>query len=111
MDQAYADQTPEAAPGDYVCLTVKDTGKGIAPDILPHIFEPFFTTKDVGKGTVLGLATVYGIVQQHHGWIKVNSVLGTETVFQIFLPAVKGAATLAEVEAAEPTHNCDGEKP
>jgi len=86
IDAAYADQIPQAVAGDYVCLTVKDTGKGIAPEVLPHIFEPFFTTKDVGKGTGLGLATVYGIVQQHHGWIKTSSTLEKETVFQLFLP-------------------------
>jgi CheY-like chemotaxis protein len=102
VDETYAQQMPEAVTGEYVCLTVKDTGKGIPPETLPHIFEPFFTTKDVGKGTGLGLATVYGIVQQHRGWIKANSVLGSETVFQIFLPAAKGRAALAEAQAAEP---------
>jgi CheY-like chemotaxis protein len=103
IDETYAAQMPEAAAGDYVCLTVKDTGKGIAPEVLPHIFEPFFTTKDVGKGTGLGLATVYGIVQQHRGWIKAASTLGAETNFQIFFPAAKGrTATLVEEQAAGP---------
>jgi CheY-like chemotaxis protein len=63
-------------------------GTGIAPEVLPHIFEPFFTTKDVGKGTGLGLATVYGIVQQHHGWLKASSTLNRETIFQIALPTL-----------------------
>lgn len=78
---------PEAAPGRYVMLSVGDTGTGIAPESLPHIFEPFYTTKDVGKGTGLGLATVYGIVRQHLGWITVDSDVGRGTLFQIWLPA------------------------
>jgi two-component system, cell cycle sensor histidine kinase and response regulator CckA len=79
------------APGPYVVLSVGDTGSGIAPEHLPHIFEPFYTTKDIGKGTGLGLATVYGIVHQHHGWITVDSEPKRGTVFQIFLPATTQA--------------------
>jgi CheY-like chemotaxis protein len=67
---------------------VRDNGGGIAPEHLPHIFEPFFTTKDVGKGTGLGLATTYGIVQQHSGWIEVTSQLGRGTEFRVFFPRV-----------------------
>jgi CheY-like chemotaxis protein len=73
-------------PGDYVCLSVCDTGQGIAPENLPHIFEPFFTTKEVGHGTGLGLATVFGIVEQHDGWIEVESQVDAGTAFHIFLP-------------------------
>ena len=85
--------------GSWACLRVKDDGAGIAAEHLPHIFEPFFTTKDVGKGTGLGLATTYGIVQQHGGWIEVDSQIGHGTEFRVFFPRV-GAAMLAAAPAA-----------
>jgi PAS domain S-box-containing protein len=78
--------------GDFIKCTVTDSGAGIAPENLPHIFEPFFTTKDIGKGTGLGLATVFGIIQQHSGWIKVESVVGQGTTFHIYLPRLMGEA-------------------
>ncbi len=83
-------RTPEALGGvelDCVCVTVRDTGEGIAPEHLPHVFEPFFTTKDVGEGTGLGLAVAYGIVEEHGGWIDVRSQLGRGTTFDVYLPA------------------------
>lgn len=80
---------PEGCPGKFVCVSVQDTGTGIQPDVLPHIFEPFFSTKPVGKGTGLGLATVYGIVKQHHGWLEVESEPGRGSTFHVFLPAEK----------------------
>ncbi len=86
LGRAEADQMPDARPGTFVALTVRDSGCGIAPEHLEHLFEPFFTTKDVGHGTGLGLATVYGIVQQHHGWIAVQSEVGRGTKFEIYLP-------------------------
>lgn len=76
----------EARPGHFICLTVSDTGCGMSPETLSHLFEPFFTTKEVGKGTGLGLATVYGIVKQHQGWIEVQSRLGEGSKFEIFFP-------------------------
>jgi PAS domain S-box-containing protein len=82
---------PEAPPGAFICLTVSDTGCGIPPEALPHVFEPFFTTKEVGKGTGLGLATVFGIIQQHRGWIDVESRLGAGTTFRVYLPALAKA--------------------
>ncbi|MFO0553362.1 MAG: PAS domain S-box protein [Polyangiaceae bacterium] len=73
--------------GKYVALTVTDTGAGIAPDVLPKIFDPFFTTKSPGRGTGLGLATVFGIVKQHHGWIDVESTVNRGTTFRVHLRA------------------------
>ena len=74
--------------GEWIKLTLKDTGMGIPPDILPHIFDPFFTTKQVGSGTGLGLAQVHGIVGQHGGHIAVESMVGQGTTFTIHLPAL-----------------------
>jgi PAS domain S-box-containing protein len=95
VNEAYARQNTEARPGQFVCLAVTDTGCGIDPKALQKIFEPFFSTKEVGKGTGLGLATVYGIVKQHRGWIEVESEVGKGTTFKIFLPgsAHKKAST------------------
>ncbi len=80
-------QHVEARPGYFIRLSVADNGCGMSAETLGHIFEPFFTTKPVGKGTGLGLATAYGIVRQHEGWIEVTSELGRGSEFRVFLPA------------------------
>lgn len=91
-----------AAPAAYVCLRISDTGTGIAPEIMPRLFEPCFTTKGPGQGAGLGLATIFGIVKQHHGWIDVASEVGVGTTFDVFLPAADSRANAQECAAAFP---------
>ncbi len=95
LDEVQARRHPQARPGQFVCLSVADTGAGIAPENLLRIFEPFFTTKEIGKGTGLGLAIVYAVVNQHEGWIEVESAIGVGTRFRVFLPAVARAVPSA----------------
>jgi two-component system, cell cycle sensor histidine kinase and response regulator CckA len=104
IDGAYVQQHPESHPGWFVRLEVTDNGTGMRQETLSRMFEPFFTTKEVGKGTGLGLATVYGIVKQHRGWLDVRSQLGAGTTFTIHLPATnKSFDTTVDKPPIKPT--------
>ncbi|MFC1477162.1 ATP-binding protein, partial [candidate division KSB1 bacterium] len=119
LNEEYTRQLPEFQPGNYVKISVTDTGIGMPPQVKNHIFEPFYTTKGEGKGTGLGLATVYGIIKNHNGHIEVYSESGVGTTFTIFLPvsekeipetsfdteAVRGDATILVVDDEEYVRN------
>jgi two-component system, cell cycle sensor histidine kinase and response regulator CckA len=107
LDEDYCRVHPEAAPGEHILLAVSDSGAGINPAILPRIFEPFFTTKEKGKGTGLGLATIYGIVKQSGGHITVHSEAGAGSTFNIFLPRAPADAAGLE-QAPRSSQQLDG---
>ncbi len=96
LDEVYCKQFSGCQAGEYVRLSISDTGRGMSKTVQAKIFEPFFTTKDVGEGTGLGLATVYGIIMQNHGHVRVYSEPGKGTTFHIFLTAHHGIAGVSE---------------
>jgi signal transduction histidine kinase len=110
LDPLSARRHPDGRTGRFVCLTVSDNGCGMEPALMQRIFEPFFTTKEMGKGTGLGLATVYAVVKQHHGWIEVQSEVGVGTTFRIFLPASDQVAPSLMVQPPPPAERVLGGK-
>jgi len=109
FDESFARMTPGSKAGRYVCLSVTDTGQGIAPEHLDKIFDPFFTTKELGKGTGLGLSTVLGIVQSHEGFIQVHSQPGHGTQFKVYLPTTEAEEIQPVAEANQPLPKGHGE--
>jgi two-component system cell cycle sensor histidine kinase/response regulator CckA len=109
FDHAYCTVHPGFVRGEYVMLAVSDDGCGMNKDVIEHLFEPFFTTKEVGKGTGLGLATVYGIVKQNEGFIKVYSERDTGSTFKIYLPRFAGEAVEPMVASTAETPKGHGE--
>jgi CheY-like chemotaxis protein len=102
IDEQYVKLHVDAHTGQFVCLTVTDTGCGMDQETMSRIFEPFFSTKEFGKGTGLGLATTFGIVKQHKGWIDVESKPGAGTTFRVYLPTTPVAAQKDEDEVHDP---------
>lgn len=109
IDETFARMNPDARPGPYVRLAVTDTGTGIPPGDLDKLFVPFFTTKEPGKGTGLGLSTVLGIVHNHDGFVRVDSILGRGTTFELYLPASPSATVPPHLDQGREPPRGNGE--
>jgi PAS domain S-box-containing protein len=109
LDETRRAQHAERRAGAFMCLTVRDSGSGISPETLPHIFEPFYTTKAFGKGSGMGLASVYGIIAQHDGWIEVQSELRQGTAFKIYLPVAESEIVPEVTPELVPIRSAAGE--
>jgi len=109
LDQAYCLRNPEFSPGEYVAISVTDTGVGMSPETLNHAFEPFFTTKEVGQGTGLGLSQVYGFLKQSGGHTRIYSEVGQGTSVKMYFPRHHGAAAEPDV-ISEPVTESDASK-
>ena len=111
FDQKDVENSSEGYPGDFVCFSVSDTGSGMSKSTLEHIFEPFYSTKEFGKGSGLGLSVVYGIIQQHKGWIDVQSEKGHGSTFKIYLPiASKKAESKNRIDLPHHIRKGNGER-
>jgi PAS domain S-box-containing protein len=110
VSAAYASSHPEASAGEFVCITVTDNGCGMNEQTKSRLFEPFFTTKEVGKGTGMGLATAYGLIKQHNGWIEAESEIGKGSRFKIFLPKTAKPLKSEEKQSAHASPQAVGGK-
>jgi len=109
LDEAYAAMHPEAQVGEYIAISMRDTGTGISPDILDRVFEPFFTTKDVNEGTGLGLSMTYGFAKQSGGHATIDSAVGEGTDVRIYLPVAGATPPALEGDAGVGDYRGRGE--